>query len=109
MSIEVEYFCPLGSKCEEIKDGKIMRCRWYTKVVGKNPQSEEYIDQWDCSLAWLPILLLENAQRTMQTTATLQDFRNESTERQETFNKLVAIAAKSNLELLDKEKKYIEG
>ena len=39
MAIEVEFFCPLGSTCEEVKDGVIKRCAWYTKMVGLDPNT----------------------------------------------------------------------
>ena len=38
------------------------KCPWWTRVIGKNPQSEEMIDDWRCAVALLPMLLIENAQ-----------------------------------------------
>ena len=32
--LEIEFTCPLGSECEEIRDNKIYRCMWYTKIAG---------------------------------------------------------------------------
>jgi hypothetical protein len=52
------------------------RCPWWTRVVGKNPQSEEMIDRWQCAIAWLPILLIENSQQQHQTKAAVETFRN---------------------------------
>ena len=89
MSLEVELTCPLGSTCEEIKDGKIHRCRWYTKVIGKNPQSEEQIEDWNCAIAWLPILQVETSQTNRGQTSALESFRNETIKGQKTFNALV--------------------
>ena len=51
-------------------------CPWFTRVIGKNPQSEEMVDNWHCAVAVLPMLLVENAQMTRQGNAALQDFRN---------------------------------
>jgi hypothetical protein len=45
--------------------------------MGKNPQSEEMIDDWRCAVALLPMLLVENAQMQRQTGAVMQDFRND--------------------------------
>jgi hypothetical protein len=45
-------------------------------VRGKNPQSEEMIDDWRCAVALLPMLLVENAQMTRQGTAAMETFRN---------------------------------
>ena len=89
MSLEIELTCPLGSTCEEVKDGKILRCRWYTKVLGKNPQSEEQIEQWNCAIAWLPILQVETSQTNRGQTGAIESFRNETVKGQRTFNALV--------------------
>jgi len=89
MTIEVELTCPLGSTCEEIKDNKIHRCMWYTKIVGKDPQSEEEYDEWKCAIAWMPILQIEMAQTNRGQTQALESFRNETVKGQTEFNKLV--------------------
>lgn len=52
------------------------RCPWWTRIMGKNPQSEEIIDNWHCAIALLPILLVENAQQTRQAGAAIETFRN---------------------------------
>lgn len=52
-------------------------CPWWTRIVGKNPQSEELIDDWRCAVAMLPMLLIENAQMQRQTGAAVENFRNE--------------------------------
>lgn len=52
------------------------KCPWWTYVRGKNPQSEELIDDWRCAVALLPMLLVENAQRTIQGNIALETFRN---------------------------------
>ena len=89
MSLEIETTCPLGSTCEEVKDGKIHRCAWYTKLVGKNPQSEEHIDEWACAIAWLPMLQVEMSQTNRGQTHALESFRNETVKGQTAFNALV--------------------
>jgi hypothetical protein len=52
------------------------KCAWWTKIVGKNPQSEEMIDDWRCAVALLPMLLIENAQMSRQTGAAVETMRN---------------------------------
>jgi hypothetical protein len=52
------------------------RCPWWTRVTGKNPQSEEIIDDWRCAIALLPMLLIENAQQTRQSGAAVESLRN---------------------------------
>lgn len=75
--------CPLGSECETIKDGVKTLCPWYTKLLGKNPQTEQPVDEWACAIAWLPMLMIENSQMQRQTGAAVESFRNEMTEQNE--------------------------
>lgn len=77
MSLEVKTFCPLGATCEEAKDGAIHRCNWYVEVYGKNPQTDELVSDWGCSLRWLPMLTIENSQMQRQTAASVDKFKNE--------------------------------
>lgn len=66
-------YCPLiRKKCIEHK------CKWYVHLLGKNPQSTATIDNWDCSISFLPILLIEGAQQTRQAGAAIESFRNEA-------------------------------
>lgn len=53
------------------------KCPWWTRVIGKNPQSEEMIDDWRCAVALLPMLLIENAQQTRQAGVALNTLRND--------------------------------
>lgn len=54
------------------------KCPLWVHVQGKDPQSKNTIDHWNCSLAWLPTLLIENAQMSRQTGAAVESFRNET-------------------------------
>lgn len=76
-SIPVKTFCPLGANCEEVKDGAIHRCRWYIEVHGRNPNTGEDVKDWACSMAWLPMLMIENSQQQRSTGAAVESFRNE--------------------------------
>jgi hypothetical protein len=53
------------------------KCPWWTRVIGKDPQSEEMIDDWRCAVALLPMLLIENAQQTRHVSAATESMRNE--------------------------------
>ena len=53
------------------------KCPLWVQVRGKHPQSHEEIDHWDCALAWMPVLLIENSQMQRQTGAAVESFRNE--------------------------------
>lgn len=52
-------------------------CPLWIQLRGKHPQSEEIIDKWGCSLAFMPLLMLEGAQQTRQAGAAIESFRNE--------------------------------
>jgi hypothetical protein len=52
------------------------KCPWWSRVIGKNPQTEEMIDDWRCAIALLPMLLIEGAQMQRQSNATMESFRN---------------------------------
>jgi hypothetical protein len=47
------------------------------QVQGTNPNTGEDINEWGCSVAWMPILLIENSKQQLQTGAAVESFRNE--------------------------------
>ena len=53
------------------------KCPWWTRVIGKNPQSTEMIDDWRCAIALLPMLLIDNSQQSRQAGAAIESLRNE--------------------------------
>ena len=64
--------CPLlNKKC--IKH----QCIWYNMLQGKHPQSGQNVQEWGCSIAWIPLLLVENTGKQVQTNASVESFRNE--------------------------------
>ena len=64
--------CPLlNKKC--IKH----QCVWYNMLQGKNPQTGLDVQEWGCSIAWIPLLLIENSQQIMGKKAATESFRNE--------------------------------
>ena len=90
MEIKTVLTCPLGSKCEEIKDGAIHRCAWYTKLAGVNPNTGEQTDEAACSMAWLPMLLIENSMQQRSTSAAVESFRNETMQANQSSQLLLA-------------------
>jgi len=88
--MDIEITCPLGAKCEEIRENRLHRCAWYTQIRGKDPQSEDTIDEWRCAIAWQPILLVENAQTNRGQTQAIESFRNEMTDQNGHFLALAA-------------------
>ena len=87
--MDVILTCPLGSECEEIKDNKLYRCRWYKQLAGKDPQSTKQIELWDCAIAWQPLLSVEMSGTNRGQTAALESFRNEMVKGQDEFNTLI--------------------
>ena len=64
--------CPLlNKKC--IKH----QCIWYNMLQGKHPQTGQNVQEWGCSIAWMPLLLVENTGKQVQTNASVESFRNE--------------------------------
>lgn len=85
MEIKTVVTCPLGSKCEEIKDGAIHRCAWFITLAGKDPTSEKQIDEKGCAMSWIPILLIENSQQQLGTSSAITSFRDEMINNQNNF------------------------
>jgi hypothetical protein len=72
MQIENGKFCPLIKK-----DCVGLKCAWFTKVVGYDTNTGKEIEDYQCAVGWLPLLLIENAGRQRQTGAAIESFRNE--------------------------------
>lgn len=96
--MEIKSTCPFGHECEKAIDNKtIERCTFYIHLRGKNPQTEEDIDQYGCAIGWLPILLIENAQTVRGASAAIESFRNETVRGQAEFNSMLAAVAQRKL------------
>lgn len=86
--------CPLHKvDCSEV----CHKCPWWNRVTGKNPQSEEMIDDWRCAVALLPMLLIENAQQSRSTGAAVESLRNNLVEG---ISRAVGLAAESSARLI---------
>ena len=65
-------FCPfIGKKCVESK------CKFWTHLLGKNPQGDGVIDKFGCAIEFLPILLVENAQMVRMGVASTDKVANQ--------------------------------
>lgn len=73
MKLEPKTNCPLDNfnPCRQLD------CAWFMKVRGNNPNTGQEVDEYGCSMAWLPILMIENSQQQRQTGAAVESFRNE--------------------------------
>jgi hypothetical protein len=73
MKIEPKHNCPLDNfnPCRQTD------CAWFIQVRGTNPNTGKEVDEWACSMAWMPMLMIENSQQQRQTGAAVESFRNE--------------------------------
>jgi hypothetical protein len=73
MQIESKTNCPLDgfNPCRKLD------CAWFIKIAGTNPNNGKEVEEWGCSMAWMPILMVENSQQQRQTGAAVESFRNE--------------------------------
>lgn len=72
-------FCPLiQKKCKEHK------CKFYIQITGTDRQTGQQINNFDCAVAWLPVLLVENSSVGMSAGAAIESFRNEMVRMNET-------------------------
>ena len=77
--MEIKLDCPLGSKCEEIKNNEIHRCRAYIEIAGQDYQGNETKERKCSVFEWQPILLLEIARTNRGQTSAIESFRNAAT------------------------------
>lgn len=89
MKIESKLNCPLDNfnPCRQLE------CAWFMKIAGTNPNTGESVDEWGCSMAWLPILMIENSQQQRQTGAAVESFRNEMVKSNEVGQRVLLAAA----------------
>ncbi len=92
MKIEPKSNCPLHNfePCRQLE------CAWFLKIAGTNPNTGEQVDDWGCSIAWMPILMIENSQMQRQTGAAVESFRNEMVKSNEVSHQVLLAAAQVN-------------
>jgi hypothetical protein len=89
MKLEQKTNCPLDgfNPCRQLD------CAWFIKVRGNNPNTGEEVDDYGCSMAWLPILMIENSQQQRQTGAAVESFRNEMVKNNQVGQRVLLAAA----------------
>ena len=80
MKLEAKANCPLDG----FKPCRQLECAWFMKIRGNNPNTGEEVDEYGCSIAWLPMLMIENSQQQRSTGAAVESFRNEMVKSNET-------------------------
>ena len=53
------------------------KCNRFIQIQGKDPNTGQDVNKWDCIDNWGPLLAIENAQQSRQTGAAVESFRNE--------------------------------
>ena len=92
MRLEQGTYCPLLKKeCIGTK------CAWFTRVQGYDSNTGKEVDEYQCAIAWMPMLMVENSGQQRQTGAAVESFRNEMVKANENSVKLLAETAKQNL------------
>ena len=67
-------YCPFWKKtCDRV----CKTCPLFKQVRGRDVNTGKEVDTWDCSLSWLPTLLIEVAQQSRSGAAATEGFRNE--------------------------------
>lgn len=89
MKLEAKSNCPLDG----FKPCRQLECAWFMKVQGMNPNTGKEVDEYGCSMAWLPVLMIENSQQQRQTGAAVESFRNEMVKSNETGQRVLLAAA----------------
>jgi hypothetical protein len=93
MELKRKNICPLLKKeCIGLD------CAWFTKVEGYDINTGNRVDEWNCTVSLLPMLLIENSGMQRQTGAAVESFRNEMVKSNEVSQKLFIAAATNQLE-----------
>ena len=88
MQIKNGSFCPLIKK-----DCVGLTCAWFTRVQGYDINSGNQVDNYECAISWLPMLLIENSGQQRQTGAAVESFRNEMVKANEVNTQLILAAS----------------
>jgi hypothetical protein len=89
MQIESKANCPLDgfNPCRQLD------CAWFIKIAGTNPNTGKEVEEWGCSMAWMPMLMIENSQQQRSTGAAVESFRNEMVKNNEVGQRVLLAAA----------------
>ena len=89
MQLKQGNFGPLIKKdCVELK------CAWFTRIQGYDMNTGNQVDEYQCAVTLMPMLLVENSGQQRQTSAAVESFRNEMVKANEQSHKVLLAAAK---------------
>jgi hypothetical protein len=98
MELKRKNICPIfKSECIGLD------CAWFVKVEGYDINSGKRVDEWNCTVSLLPMLLIENSGMQRQTGAAVESFRNEMVKATEASQQLFIAAASGNVSQLSKQ------
>lgn len=92
MELKVKDNCPLNG----FEPCKQLDCAWFVKMRGTDPNTGKEVDEHSCAVAWLPLLLVENALHTRHTGSAVESFRNEMVKANTASQNLLKVAAEMN-------------
>jgi len=84
MQLKNGTFCPLLKK-----DCVGLSCAWFTRVQGTDMNTGNQVDEYQCAIAWMPMLIIENSGQQRQTGAAVESFRNEMVKANDTSQKVL--------------------
>ena len=99
MELKVKDNCPLNG----FEPCKQLECAWFVQMRGTDPNSGKEIDEYSCGIAWIPMLLVENAMQSRQSGAAIESFRNEMVKANDASHQLLKATteAHSNIKFID--------
>ena len=95
MELKVKDNCPLNG----FEPCKQLDCAWFVQMRGTYPNSGKEVDEYACGVAWLPMLLVENAAQSRSTGAAVESFRNEMVKANDASQNLLKVAAQMNSDI----------
>jgi hypothetical protein len=101
MAKDAKIICPMmgGQECVEdgaIRNGELVKCRFWIHVIGKTPQTNQETDNYDCAMAWMPVLMIENSKVNRETGAAIESMRNENVNTGQQITSALLVAANAN-------------
>ncbi len=77
--METVHTCPLGSVCEEAKDGKIYRCRWLLEISKADSQGQKIpgSEYDECAIPMQSIHMTDLKKGNIGLQQAIESFRNE--------------------------------
>ena len=89
MKIEPKANCPLNN----FEPCKQLDCAWFIEIHGTHPNTGEPLKDWGCSMAMMPMMLIENARQQHSTASAVESFRNEMVKANESSQRVLLATA----------------